>query len=113
MKQTVKEAAKEYADRMYGPEDKGVLYRETINDFIAGAEWQSKQSPWISVEDKLPEENTGVLFLVEWGKNHYGYFVGVYYGNGCWESDHRVFLPDSKIGKVTYWMPLPKKGDEI
>lgn len=81
--------------------------------FYAGAEWQAKQSLWVSVEDKLPEENTGVLFLVEWGKNHYGYFVGVYYGNGCWESDHRVFLPDSKIGKVTYWMPLPKKGDEI
>lgn len=112
MKQTVKKAAKEYADRQYGPEDKGVLYRETINDFIAGAEWQAKQSPWISIEDKFPEENTGVIFLVDWGKNRYGYFVGVYYGNGCWESDHWVFLPNSNIGKVTHWMPLPKKRDE-
>jgi hypothetical protein len=30
-------------------------------DFIAGAEWQAKQSPWISVEDKLPSLNQKVI----------------------------------------------------
>lgn len=85
-----------------------------LRAFEKGAEWQEKQSPWISVEERLPEENTGVLFHVEWGKSRNGYFVGVYYGDGCWESEHRVFLPDSEIGKVSHWMPIPAflKRDE-
>lgn len=29
--------------------------------FISGAEWQSKQSPWISVNERLPEPNKLVL----------------------------------------------------
>lgn len=45
MKQSIVEAAKEYADRQYGPEEKGVLYQETINDFQCGAEWRESQIP--------------------------------------------------------------------
>lgn len=30
--------------------------------FILGAEWQSKQSPWISVKERLPEED-GYYFV--------------------------------------------------
>ncbi len=29
--------------------------------FKSGAEWQAKQSPWISIKDGLPEVNTIVL----------------------------------------------------
>lgn len=29
--------------------------------FRQGAEWQSKQSPWISVKERLPEELESVL----------------------------------------------------
>ena len=29
--------------------------------FISGAEWQSKQSPWISVKERLPKELESVL----------------------------------------------------
>ena len=106
-------AACEYSDSLKKPVTiYGFGKINLIEAFQAGAEWQANQSPWISVEERLPDENTGVLFLVEWGKNHYGYFVGVYYGNGCWESERFIFLPDSKIGKVTHWMPLPKKGGE-
>lgn len=76
--------------------------------FKAGAEWQAKQSPWISVKERLPEENTGVFFTVEWKDFHKGYFVGLYYGDGQWESDHRIFLPDSPLGCITHWMPIPK-----
>lgn len=32
-------------------------------DFIAGAEWQAKQSPWISVKERLPEEKQRVLVV--------------------------------------------------
>lgn len=59
MKQTLEEAAKEYADGQYDPDDRGILYRDTQKDFIAGAEWKAKQSPWIRVEDRLPETNDG------------------------------------------------------
>ncbi len=40
----ISEAAKIYADRLYEPSDRGILYNETQKDFIAGAEWQKKQS---------------------------------------------------------------------
>lgn len=76
--------------------------------FMAGALWQSEQSSWISVNERLPKENTGVFFVVEWKDLHKGYFVGLYYGNGQWESDHRIFLPDSLLGRITHWMPIPK-----
>lgn len=38
----IQEAAKEYADSLYEPSDRGILYRETQNDFIAGAKWAEK-----------------------------------------------------------------------
>lgn len=40
----IQEAAKEYADGQYEPTDRGILYRETQDDFIAGAKWHAKQS---------------------------------------------------------------------
>ncbi len=61
MKQTLKEAARKYADEIYDPADRGILYRETQDDFIAGAEWHAKQSPWISIDDSFPEDNALVL----------------------------------------------------
>ena len=39
-----KDAAKEYADKLYEPSDRGILYQETQNDFIAGAEWQKQKA---------------------------------------------------------------------
>lgn len=37
MKQTLEKAAKEYADGLYDPDDRDVLYKETQKDFVAGA----------------------------------------------------------------------------
>lgn len=115
MKQILEEAAKEYAnENCWIPEE---LHDSEIPDymehfakhFIAGAEWQAKQSPWISVEDRLPEGNTGVFFTVEWNDIHkVGYFVGLYYEDGQWESERRIFLPNSSLAHVTHWMPIPK-----
>lgn len=33
--------------------------------FIKGAEWQSKQSPWINVKERLPEEGNPVLIRLK------------------------------------------------
>lgn len=70
MKQTVEEAAEEcrrttaqsmsvYAQYHSIDEcpNHGITYDEIAEAaFIKGAEWQSKQSPWISVEDAIPNE---------------------------------------------------------
>lgn len=84
-----------------------------LNMFRKGAEWQARQSLWISVNERLPEENTSVFFAVEWNALHkVGCFVGLYSGNGYWESEYNIFLPDSPIVHVTHWMPIPS-FDEI
>lgn len=109
MKETVQEAAKRIC-KSWGMEDNhGYGVKDTfLVGFVKGAQWQAKQSPWISVDEREPEEGTGVFFIVEWGKNRHGYYVGVYNGNGCWEYDHWIFSPDSELGKVISWMPIPK-----
>ena len=66
MKQTLKEAARKYADEIYDPADRGILYRETQDDFIAGAEWHAKQSHWINVKERLPDYEGKVLVLYEY-----------------------------------------------
>ena len=35
--------------------------------FVKGAEWQSKQPPWISVKERLPEEGQPVLIRLKDG----------------------------------------------
>lgn len=63
MKQTLEEAAKENilfnhrtVDRTLSGKD---LAKFGEMNFVQGAEWHAKQSPWIRVEDRLPETNDG------------------------------------------------------
>lgn len=74
MKQTLEEAAKSMAyDKM---PDWGGLPMVAKKYFIKGAEWQSKQSPWISVKERLPEQNKLVLCrMVSNGAIVSGYIV--------------------------------------
>lgn len=60
MKQTVEEAEKEYCDKNYPYSDLNIRLM-VENAFEAGAEWQKKHSPWISVKERLPEQNELVL----------------------------------------------------
>lgn len=66
MKQTVEEAAKEYWDSWLKNNPNADKTRIVSLGFAfkAGAEWQSKQSPWISVNERLPEEGQKVFVLV-------------------------------------------------
>ena len=97
MKQTLKEAARKYADEIYDPADRGILYRETQDDFIAGAEWHAKQSPWISVEERLPNYKEEVLVLYE------------YEGRIQIQQSFYLGEKDWKFGsnKILAWMPIP------
>ena len=75
--------------------------------FCRGAKWadQHPQSPWISVEDRLPErvekyQSADVLVRYRRGGNEY-YFVTRY--------DYEY--KDWNISNVTHWMQIPPLTD--
>ena len=69
MKQTIEEAAKQELMSSYAIVVEGelVYQRQAIlNMFKKGADWQAKQSPWISVEDAIPNELTKGMCQVKY-----------------------------------------------
>lgn len=103
MKQTVEEAAKKYSNDCRNRQ----LHCEPycIVDFISGAEWQSKQSPWISVKERLPEPNKEVLlydknsirhYVIGWLRRDKGYNEGMWRLSNGWVEDKGI----------THWMPI-------
>lgn len=60
-KQTAEEAARGYSNDCRNRQRHCEPY--CIVDFISGAEWQSKQSPWINVKERLPEEEQKIFVL--------------------------------------------------
>lgn len=106
MKQTVEEAAKAFAEECRIVNIKAGLdypYDEIDmrNAFKAGAEWQSKQSPWISVKERLPEELESVLVETNYEGRYY--YEVAFVMNGKWVCHN---------SKPICWMPIPS-FDEI
>lgn len=104
MKQTLEEAAKEAAEDCYEmPYDEKLINMKLIKEaFKYGAEWQAKQSPWISVKDKLPDNQNIVLVRDEYGGFCTAYLHGpksgfITYGEEAYR----------KFGEITHWMPIP------
>lgn len=111
MKQTLEEAAKQELISSYAVVgDRGGFtellynYNAMLNMFFKGAEWHAKQSPWISVEDRLPEANTMVLT-----KGAYGFLICYLSTLGEWETGANV--NEERLG-ITHWMSIPS-FDEI
>ena len=114
MKQTVEEAAYDYATNKTSFR-KDVLkevdadtyvsrHADSMEDFQCGVEWQSKQSPWISVKERLPENNTVVLT-----RGAYGFLICQLSSLGEWETGANV--NKERLG-ITHWIPIPS-FDEI
>ena len=97
MKQTVEDAARRYSNDCRNRQ----LHCEPycIVDFISGAEWQSKQYPWISVNERLPGNNTVVLT-----RGAYGFLICQLSSLGEWETGANV--NKERLG-ITHWMPIP------
>ena len=126
MKQTVEEAAYDYATNKTKFR-KDVLkevdadtyvsrHADSMEDFQCGAEWQAKQSPWISVKERLPDENEDIIILCK----HGAIFNGTYSNNVWFCMDGYIY--DTYKGNPIYssmssippswepiaWMPKPK-----
>lgn len=120
MKQTVEEAASENilfnhrtVDRTLSGKD---LAKFGEMNFVQGAEWKSKQSLWISVKERLPDENGDIIILCK----HGAIFNGTYSNNVWFCMDGYIY--DTYKGNPIYssmssippswepiaWMPKPK-----
>ena len=113
MKQTLEEVAKENILFNHGTVDRtlsgGNLAQFGITNFIQGAEWQAKQSPWISVKDRLPELGDPVLIRLKDGTVRLAYLDT--------DNDIATYFWNYNYGTisgwdVTHWMPIPS-FDEI
>jgi hypothetical protein len=113
MKQMVEEAAKEHQSKFETCDGEGTLvgfangmHKQSYESFIAGAEWQAKQSPWVSVEERLPENEDRVLVLCKM-KRFNSYFTLLNnYIDGEWETKTLAYYD------TIAWMPIPS-FDEI
>lgn len=106
MKQTVEEAAKEYSNDCRNRQRHCEPY--CIVDFISGAEWQSKQSPWISVNERLPEES-GYYFITDGAVVEKVYFFKKWNKFAEIEEYPHLFYDE---GVIKAWFPIPS-FDEI
>ncbi len=113
MKQTLEEAFEQsWLNDYYHGNYKG----HAQVGFYAGAEWQAKQSPWISVKERLPDENEDIIILCK----HGAIFNGTYSNNVWFCMDGYIY--DTYKGNPIYssmssippswepiaWMPKPK-----
>jgi hypothetical protein len=103
MKQTVEEAAKLFSNRCRIANCQSSLDYpyddiDMINAFKAGAEWQAKQSPWISVEDAIPNKQAKGMCQVK--------FVDGSIDEMAMREVDKWIYPYIKTGYVTHWRPI-------
>lgn len=110
MKQTIEEAAREYAscEVIYGGlNGLSGLDSSKYEPFIDGAKWQAKQSPWISVKERLPDEGYPVLIRLKDGVVRIACYDIDEDSNMYFWNDNYAY-ETFRAWDVTHWMPIPK-----
>lgn len=116
MKQTVEEAAKENILFNHRTVDRTLFGKDLAKfgeiNFVQGSEWQSKQSPWISVKERLPEPNKLVLCrMVSNGAIVSGYIVVSSGRSPYVATDGGFEFEDWNDYECDMWMPIPSFDD--
>ncbi len=62
-------------------------------------------SEWISVKDRLPEDDSFVITI-----NEFGYYRFLAFDGECWRTDDHKMM--GLVVPVTHWMPLPEPPGE-
>ena len=114
MKQTVEEAAREHQTHFEICDAEGTIsgfingmHKQSYESFISGAEWQSKQSPWISVKEKAGcDTSDDCIVMVANGDIFKAYFSS----KNKWMKSNRGYY-DEVIDDVVAWMPIPSFDD--
>lgn len=111
MKQTVEEAARENILFNHRTVDRTLIGKDLAKfgemNFVQGAEWQSKQSPWISVKERLPEEGQKVFVLTMCcGVSRI--LIERFYKINAFDKDNRWIFGNSI---VLAWFPIPSFDD--
>lgn len=106
MKETIEQAAREYAEGLRSVDKKNTYDNIEVDSsrmvaFKRGAEWQANQSPWISVEERLPEKDGLRVWVKSSCLNNQPlvYHKGKFYAR----------LSDGTYdGSITHWMYIPE-----
>lgn len=114
MKQTVEEAAREHQTHFEICDAEGTIsgfingmYKQSYESFISGAQWQSKQSPWISVKEKAGcDTSDDCIVMVMNGDIFKAYFSS----KNKWMKSNSGHY-DEVIDDVVAWMPIPSFDD--
>lgn len=84
-------------------------HSDCMEDFQCGADWQAKQSPWINVNERLPNENEIVLCRMKSnGAIVSGYIFISPEGYACVSTSPNFEFEDYGGYECDMWMPIPK-----
>lgn len=86
---------------------------EVIEGLIAQQEKKNKPSGWISVRDRLPEDDNDVLAIVDGRPCENVNLIGAYELASYYPKDGWIIeaYPEWEGAKVTHWAPLPEPPD--
>ena len=111
MKQTVEEAASENILFNHRTVDRTLSGKDLAKfgeiNFVQGAEWQSKQSPWISVEERLPEKD-GYYFVTNGDVVEKVYFFERWNKFTSTRDYPHLFYNE---GEIKAWLHIPSFDD--
>ena len=114
MKKTLQKTAREYADSVINSFGRSGVPNgiSDIKEMLAlafknGAEWQSKQSPWISVKEKVGCDSSNDCIVMD---SDGDVFRAFFSPENMWLKYNRGYYV---IDNVTHWLPIPSFDETL